>query len=999
MSRINEIESRILALSPGAYQKLMDDILNLKYHYTNLMPYGSHSGTDKTTQGTPDSYLRLDNGSYVLIMYGTTKAAYEKLREDISSCIAKSGIPIDKISKIVCCHTSTNLSIPKVEALNDLIPNTISLQLIGLYETAKVLEYEYPTLALEHLHLALDTHQILDEAAFVSESSANRFSTSLDQPLLYRDNELAAVLEDLYSNQVTIITGPSGVGKTRLALEAGRRYTEKTNATLRFIRANDQSIYTDLQIAFCEDTDYLVVVDDANMLSEIQHLLRMSRDPARIHSLKILMTVRDYAEDKLIQEVKSYLEPAIIAPSSLGTNAIYEIIRSTYDITDPGVIEQILTIAKGNVRLAIMASHCAVQGRIEQIRNAADILKSYYAETLKQLDRNMMITAGIIAFFGSVRLLDTELPLQMARMLKIDSDVFDECCRELHGNEIVDMYEDAAVRFNNQNLCDYILYHTILLNHWIRPSFLINNAFPQFKTRIRFVFNTLLHLFYDDMFRDYLEREINSVWGVIVAGSDDTIKLTFLREFFSAIPDQTLLYIKEKIDTLPDSTFDYSAVREDNYKKVTSIQDPLLEILACFKGNVHFEDALDLVFHYLSKSIDRPVEFLYVFGHEWGLSRQSLNIDNCTDELRIITALHSRFTEHPSYCNAYCMCVFINAILKYEYCFVEATPVNEISLFQWHAKYIPFFASLREQCIAALGDLLENTDYQNHALHILYHSFISQRDVDSELLTHDIKAIELHILPKLDTARIAHCVIIDELMKLCEEHNCPWPGETNETRQNVVYRLYKALGSVDPSDRYNTEQRIKNITKAACELSATHFASLWQGINDLSAASIPTAWNMGEGIDILFSIVAERSKDEFLDCLMVYLQNNTPNCEWIQGILEGLIRHLGDKGSVEYLKSVEFIYQSRWIAELLDCIAEMNAESIDADEVMSLLKTSSPPYPISLDTAIALEQHTPGFLVRYMSVLNELASVKPNVVSVFSVAVGYMKKRAILSDS
>ena len=62
MTKINQIQQAIIALSPGAYQKLMDEYLIKRFNFDNYTPYGSHSGTDKTTPGTPDSYVNCANG-------------------------------------------------------------------------------------------------------------------------------------------------------------------------------------------------------------------------------------------------------------------------------------------------------------------------------------------------------------------------------------------------------------------------------------------------------------------------------------------------------------------------------------------------------------------------------------------------------------------------------------------------------------------------------------------------------------------------------------------------------------------------------------------------------------------------------------------------------------------------------------------------------------------------------------------------------------------------
>lgn len=47
---------------------------------------GSQQGTDKTTKGVPDSYVRTIDGKYIAIMYGTYSketAKFNKVKSDI----------------------------------------------------------------------------------------------------------------------------------------------------------------------------------------------------------------------------------------------------------------------------------------------------------------------------------------------------------------------------------------------------------------------------------------------------------------------------------------------------------------------------------------------------------------------------------------------------------------------------------------------------------------------------------------------------------------------------------------------------------------------------------------------------------------------------------------------------------------------------------------------------------------------------------------------------
>ena len=98
--RLTEIKARINILSPGDFQSLCDEfvIRNEKGKITCL---GMEPGTGKTAKGTPDTYLKTDEGKYILVEYTTQKTnILKKVIDDLDKCVNVSGIPISRIEKM-----------------------------------------------------------------------------------------------------------------------------------------------------------------------------------------------------------------------------------------------------------------------------------------------------------------------------------------------------------------------------------------------------------------------------------------------------------------------------------------------------------------------------------------------------------------------------------------------------------------------------------------------------------------------------------------------------------------------------------------------------------------------------------------------------------------------------------------------------------------------------------------------------------------------------------
>lgn len=362
MSKINQIQAAILSLDPGAYQKLMDSYIMRKYGFSNIMPLGSHSGTNKVTKGTPDSFVQCTDGRFVLIAHGSVENhAYGKVQSDILNCLdtIKTGIAVEDISQIICCHTSTNFTPGQVKQLCSYFENTI---LIGLGDVSFELYLKYPDLAKDHLNIDIDTHQIFSLDNFITYASHNPYSTSLDMPLLCRGQELEDIDRALNDRNVILLSGPAGIGKTHLALESAKIFAKSNNYDLKIIHSNGKSIYQDLIVTFPDESNYMVVVDDADQLTELHYLLELSADSQRHHFIKIIITVRDYAREKLLKAIRTVLIPTQYEVHALSDDNIMKVLSDNLGIQNDNLLEKIKLIAKGNIRLAIMAGMCAISG-------------------------------------------------------------------------------------------------------------------------------------------------------------------------------------------------------------------------------------------------------------------------------------------------------------------------------------------------------------------------------------------------------------------------------------------------------------------------------------------------------------------------------------------------------------------------------------------------------------------------------------------------------------
>lgn len=300
MSKLTDIKNRIDQMDGGAFQNLCDAYLSYK-GYKNIYSLGMRTGTDKTAKGNPDTYFLTAENKYVFVMYTTQKTDFlKKAIEDIDKCFdsQKTGVSAEDIVEIIYCHTYGRLGPGDDQYLRQYCEkHGAVLTLIGLDQLGNDIFRECPILARDFLGISIDSGQILPMDMFVAKHDANRMSAPLGTEFLFREKELEKAKTALHDNDVLLIAGPAGVGKTRFALELCRQLAEENSYTVFVIKNNNLQLYEDLVSAVEEGKDYLVLVDDANELSGLHHVLEYLPKAAigSRHISKLILTVRDYA--------------------------------------------------------------------------------------------------------------------------------------------------------------------------------------------------------------------------------------------------------------------------------------------------------------------------------------------------------------------------------------------------------------------------------------------------------------------------------------------------------------------------------------------------------------------------------------------------------------------------------------------------------------------------------------------------------------------------------
>ena len=667
MSRKTTIKSLIRQMNPASFQRMCYDYLE-KIVFKDIVSLGTYAGAEKTTRGTPDSYISMPDGKYIYVEYTTQQNdVATKIEKDIEKCLDVNitGIPIDRIKEIICIHNSSNVSAKDDSALKEYCKAYgIQLEIIGIDSLAAGLD-RYPSILLDHLNISIDTNQVQSMDEFIKRYDSNKTTAPLDTPFLFRETEMEQVTEMLSTVDAVLITAPAGTGKTRFALEYAKKYAHDNNGIVVCIHDLGQEIFNDLHMSFEDPGNYFVVFDDANQLSNLSAILETLYSCCVGHSYKILLTVRDYAVDKVEEALNKTVQYATISLKAMTDDQIKEMVQRYYGILNQKYLDRIAAIADGNPRLAMLAGRIAItENTLESIKDVTDLYDQYYGPALRdsgvENNKTNLICAGIVAFLGVLHLDQIKPIYDMLEGKGISSDQFISSVYDLHYAEVVDVYYDKAVKTSDQCLADYILKYVFFDYKLLSLKEMILVCLQPYHGRTIQALNTLSCKYQNDEMHSFLEDVINIAWNQL-RDNDSALFWDFVKAFYPVKYNETLLILKEKIDNtsivyLPVEDLDFSTGKNN-----VSIDDDIISILGGYRYYEDIDSALDLFFRYYLKRSDLYMQFYHASCSAYGIRKDSHEAGYYTQ----IHYIRKAIQYSDNWCNDYMLILFLEVAKEY----------------------------------------------------------------------------------------------------------------------------------------------------------------------------------------------------------------------------------------------------------------------------------------------------------------------------------------------
>ena len=468
MSTYQAIENRLKSINGAVFQELCDSYLKLTNdNYIAFSRIGSQVGKQKTRKGTPDSYFLLPNGNFIYVEITTDISTKNKLANDITACFdqKKTQISPSKIEEIILCINWV-ISPEEVNVLYTTLrghSSNTKLRIISLQDLAIGLQFNYRQLAKEYLGIPIGTGQLISIDKFVKEynSASGSIATPIDNQWVDRielEQELNSLITD---EDIIIITGPAGVGKTRLCIKCINYYlTSNHNAQVFCVSYKQHSLLDDLHYDFNQKSDYIIFVDDANRVDAISQLISFYKS-FTAGSLKLIFTVRDYAFNTVQMQLIDFGSSSLKVDKLTDEQIVKIISADPFEIKHEIYSRKIVDISEGNPRLAIMASLLAKkEQRIEALSDVSELFESYFETFLRDdVDHRENINQqvlGIIAFFFAFPYKDKERSIVMLEKFGVNYSDFIDSIEQLERYELVEVQYDY-VKIPEQNLSIFFL--------------------------------------------------------------------------------------------------------------------------------------------------------------------------------------------------------------------------------------------------------------------------------------------------------------------------------------------------------------------------------------------------------------------------------------------------------------------------------------------------------------------------------------------------------------
>lgn len=988
MVKIRKIQQAIMGLNGGEYQEIMNDYLHKKFKYSNITCLGSEAGTSKTTRGIPDTYVETDDGKYILIMYGSVeKQSFNKIRDDIIDAYNKDKTYIDenRIEKVICCYTSNNINIAQRKELKSIFKDK-NVELIGIDDLSYDIAHNFQSIAKTYLDISIDSGQFCDIDEFIEKHDKNSINAPINIDFIDR-KEKEELLDSLIKDDLILIIGKAGTGKTKLSIEVCKEYIRQNKKTRCLcIKNNGNDIYEDLGDYIENGQDYLIFIDDINEMNRVKSFMDFIKDKKDKSKIKILATVRDYLLDNVITKLKEYYIPDLYILDKMDDNQIKKILEDTYSIKNQKYQEKILEVSNGNPRLAVLSAKGIIDKKITNLNSVIDIFQGYYFPVIRDNDLSDIDIKILffISLLGPINIEDDNI-LKMISKLQIDERIFIETVKKLNKLELIDYFEGKAAKTSDQNFSNYIVYKVLVEDKTITLSELIAKLYPNCILKIINAINMIYGIFYSVDAEKYIVSQIKEIWKNEPYFSDPK----FLYHFYNVDRIKAIKMIKKEIDDCEGKPFDLKEFDFHSKENNQRIDDKKIEILSNFKYGELEDEAIDLLIAYYKKRPDLIMDFYFAFILNLGIDEHS-NHSKFVTELKIIdkfmTAINLK--DENMYNLSYLLIRIIKDFLKYERHITKQSrkklTINYIRIALIASDEVYNF---RKILFETLGALYKDDEYKKMIEDILldYHIYPSDEDTN-KIFKKDLETLNTTFFRNWEDLDFIQCDILKEFEDKCNRIEIDIPEELEKYKENEQYLILHSLELERnfhedwKKAQKNRQKRVINLIK---DYKIEDFSNLFEicKIGEQFQDRLKM-YNINNSIIDIFNYLIVVKKEEFLSIFKEYIDKNAPFTLSPDILIINILKEFNRDYLLNILYNEKYEKKEMFLNSFYNIIEDIKED--DIEKVFSLLEEQvehEQVYILDINSLLRYEKIIKGTVEKYCKKILELYNKKTFIIS------------------
>ncbi len=880
-----QIENALDRINGDIFQEFCNHFLYLKLNPNTITPIGSVIGKEKSRKGIPDSYFTSPDNELIFAEYTTRErlekgqSFYNKLKSDIENCFdtSKTGLKKEEIGKVILCFTERIKPVEKknLEELCKKYNPKCILDLKGIRDLAFAV-LDYPILGA-YLGIKVGTGQIQEPSEFIANYEKNKISTPLSNTFFGREKELEDGENYLETNDLLLIYGAPGTGKSKYAIELAKLYSDKNDFSFLCIGNKGIPIWKDLKTIIRTDKNYVLLVDDANRLAKNFQWILSLFEERDSKTLKVIVTVRDYALPQ-VKSIAANFNYSSIEIKLFSNDEIKKIIKSDdFKINEPSYVDRILKIAQGNARLAIMCAKVALKAQnILELDDASQIYDEYFEPLFKEVELLKEPIAqkslALISFFSRIDKENREFCDFIFKCLDVEENKFWEICYALNESELVDLFEQQVVKISDQIFSTYIFYKAVIDNETLSFSFFLDN-YLDYENRITDTIVPVINTFNYKQIEKKLKLKILNKWLDIEKEGNHQDSLKYLDLFWFYLSPQVLNFIKKQIDNQEaERTTEFRYNYELNEFSYGTGKD--LEILARFRyhSDEYFKDALELMFYYAIKVPSKMPAVIYTIKQKFSFSRLGYiygdRIQHLLFDFLIANAQNN--TNKAIYENV--LTEIIPDFLRIEYREDEGNG-KSITLYTFHLWLSKSIESFRLKCY---NYLLENASKSSILQVIFKLNYYEYKDSD-EILQHDIKYIYQIINKYFKPDEFEDCFVLQNILEGLDWLKIDYSKEIKKEYRSKLYQLAEVLKQDRQRKRelsWDEEEKLhkEELQKYCVDFDINNYDSLLTNVSlileHVKKVSKGNAfWQYENSLNIIFGNLAQTDVKLFLKVL------------------------------------------------------------------------------------------------------------------------------------